>query len=137
VPSNQLRKKIKHHCIQRSSRCVANIPIVHWGKNTIGDFQFTDFFGKPINLTVQLFGLPITFVVDHVIWGGCPTRRRSKSVEKKNRNRGQPRKEKFEEKRVSSMVTVVWTSLGPLPRWVPGPTTRWAPGTTRLALHGI
>jgi hypothetical protein len=32
--------------------------------------------------------------------------------------------------------TVVWTSLGPQPRWVPGPTTRWAPGTTRLALHG-
>jgi hypothetical protein len=32
-------------------------------------------------------------------------------------------------------VGVVWTSLGPLPRWVPGPTTRWAPGTTRLALH--
>jgi hypothetical protein len=31
---------------------------------------------------------------------------------------------------------VVWTSLGRLPRWVPGPTTRWAPGTTRLALHG-
>jgi hypothetical protein len=31
---------------------------------------------------------------------------------------------------------VVWTSLGPLPRWVQGPTTRWAPGTTRLALHG-
>jgi hypothetical protein len=31
---------------------------------------------------------------------------------------------------------VVWISLGPLPRWVPGPTTRWAPGTTRLALHG-
>jgi hypothetical protein len=31
---------------------------------------------------------------------------------------------------------VVWTSLGPLPRWVLGPTTRWAPGTTRLALHG-
>jgi hypothetical protein len=31
---------------------------------------------------------------------------------------------------------VVWTSLGPLPRWVPGPTTRWAPGTTRLVLHG-
>jgi hypothetical protein len=31
---------------------------------------------------------------------------------------------------------VVWTSLGPLPRWVRGPTTRWAPGTTRLALHG-
>jgi hypothetical protein len=25
---------------------------------------------------------------------------------------------------------VVWTSLGPLPRWVPGPTTRWAPGIT-------
>jgi hypothetical protein len=34
------------------------------------------------------------------------------------------------------VVTVVWTSLGPLPQWVPGPTTRWAPGTTRLALHG-
>jgi hypothetical protein len=33
-------------------------------------------------------------------------------------------------------VVVVWTSLGPLPRWVPGPTTRWASGTTRLALHG-
>jgi hypothetical protein len=32
--------------------------------------------------------------------------------------------------------SVVWTSLGPLHRWVPGPTTRWAPGTTRLALHG-
>jgi hypothetical protein len=32
--------------------------------------------------------------------------------------------------------TVVWTSLGPLPRWVPGLTTRWALGTTRLALHG-
>jgi hypothetical protein len=31
---------------------------------------------------------------------------------------------------------VVWTSLGPLPRWIPGPTTRWAPRTTRLALHG-
>jgi hypothetical protein len=30
---------------------------------------------------------------------------------------------------------VVWTSLGPLPRWVLGPTTRWAPGTTRLGLH--
>jgi hypothetical protein len=32
--------------------------------------------------------------------------------------------------------SVVWTSLGPLPQWVPGPTTRWAPRTTRLALHG-
>jgi hypothetical protein len=31
--------------------------------------------------------------------------------------------------------SVVWTSLGPLPLWVPGPTTRWAPRTTRLALH--
>jgi hypothetical protein len=31
---------------------------------------------------------------------------------------------------------VVWTSLGPLPRWVLGPTTRWAPGTTRLVPHG-
>jgi hypothetical protein len=31
---------------------------------------------------------------------------------------------------------VVWTSLGPLPQWVPGPTTRWAPGTTRLGSHG-
>jgi hypothetical protein len=36
----------------------------------------------------------------------------------------------------SSAPSVVWTSLGPLPRWVPGPTTRWAPGATRLALHG-
>jgi hypothetical protein len=32
--------------------------------------------------------------------------------------------------------SVVWTSLGPLPRWVPGLTTRWAPGTTRLVPHG-
>jgi hypothetical protein len=31
--------------------------------------------------------------------------------------------------------SVVWTSLGPLPRWVPGPTTRWAPGTTPLVPH--
>jgi hypothetical protein len=31
---------------------------------------------------------------------------------------------------------VVWTSLVPLPRWVPGPTTRWAPGTSRLVPHG-
>jgi hypothetical protein len=31
---------------------------------------------------------------------------------------------------------VVWTSLDPLHRWVPGPTTRWASRTTRLALHG-
>jgi hypothetical protein len=30
---------------------------------------------------------------------------------------------------------VVWTSLGPLPQWVPGPATRWAPGTTRLVPH--
>jgi hypothetical protein len=30
----------------------------------------------------------------------------------------------------SGVAGVVWTSLGPLPRWVPGPTTRWAPGTT-------
>jgi hypothetical protein len=36
----------------------------------------------------------------------------------------------------NNLARVVWTSLGPLPRWVPGPTTRWAPGTTRLALHG-
>jgi hypothetical protein len=33
-------------------------------------------------------------------------------------------------------VAVVWTSLGPLPQWVPGPTARWAPGTTRLVPHG-
>jgi hypothetical protein len=37
--------------------------------------------------------------------------------------------------RAAAKDGVVWTSLGPLPRWVPGPTTRWAPGTTRLALH--
>jgi hypothetical protein len=36
----------------------------------------------------------------------------------------------------STQGLVVWTSLGPLPRWVPGPTTRWSPGTTRLVLHG-
>jgi hypothetical protein len=32
-------------------------------------------------------------------------------------------------------VGIVWTSLGPLPRWVPEPTTRWAPGTTQLVPH--
>jgi hypothetical protein len=32
--------------------------------------------------------------------------------------------------------SVIWTSLGPLLRWVPRPTTRWAPGTTQLGLHG-
>jgi hypothetical protein len=32
--------------------------------------------------------------------------------------------------------SVIWTSLGPLPRWVPRLTTRWAPGTTRLGSHG-
>jgi hypothetical protein len=36
----------------------------------------------------------------------------------------------------SAAPPVVWTSLGPLPRWVPGPTTQWAPRTTRLGLHG-
>jgi hypothetical protein len=38
--------------------------------------------------------------------------------------------------RSTSGTSVVWISLGPLPRWVPGPTTRWAPGTTRLVPHG-
>jgi hypothetical protein len=33
-------------------------------------------------------------------------------------------------------VSVIWTSLGPLPRWVPELTTWWAPRTTRLVLHG-
>jgi hypothetical protein len=37
--------------------------------------------------------------------------------------------------RPPTAAAVVWTSLGPLPRWVPRPTTRWAPGTTRLPLH--
>jgi predicted ATP-grasp superfamily ATP-dependent carboligase len=36
----------------------------------------------------------------------------------------------------STQGLVVWTSLCPLLRWVPGPTTQWAPGTTRLELHG-
>jgi hypothetical protein len=36
----------------------------------------------------------------------------------------------------STQGLVVWTFLGPLPRWVPGLTTRWAPGTTRLVPHG-
>jgi hypothetical protein len=35
----------------------------------------------------------------------------------------------------STRGLVVWTSLGPLPRWVPGLNTRWAPGTTRLGSH--
>jgi hypothetical protein len=33
------------------------------------------------------------------------------------------------------LESVLWTSLGPLPQWVPGPTTRWVPETTRLALR--
>jgi hypothetical protein len=37
--------------------------------------------------------------------------------------------------RKGDLPNVVWTSLGPLPRWVPGPTTQWAPGTTRLVPH--
>jgi hypothetical protein len=37
--------------------------------------------------------------------------------------------------RKNKAKSVVWTSLGPLPRWVPGPTTRWAPETTRLVPH--
>jgi hypothetical protein len=37
---------------------------------------------------------------------------------------------------LASGGSVVWTSLGPLPRWIPGPTTWWAPGTTRLVPHG-
>jgi hypothetical protein len=53
----------------------------------------------------------------------------------------QVEKENILEGKIDSLMRrlekiVVWTSLGPLPRWVPGPTTRWAPGTTRLALHG-
>jgi hypothetical protein len=35
---------------------------------------------------------------------------------------------------------VVWTSLGPLPRWVPEPTTRWAlglPDLCRTAPDGV
>jgi transposase InsO family protein len=35
------------------------------------------------------------------------------------------------------ILSVVWTSLGSLPWWVPGLTTQWAPGTPRLELHGI
>jgi hypothetical protein len=31
---------------------------------------------------------------------------------------------------VKEEVAVVWTSMGPLLRWVPRPTIRWAPGTT-------
>jgi hypothetical protein len=36
---------------------------------------------------------------------------------------------------IEGEVAVVWTSLGPLPQWVPGLTTRWAPMTTRLVPH--
>jgi hypothetical protein len=36
----------------------------------------------------------------------------------------------------STRGLVIWPSLGPLLRWVPGLTTRWACGTTRLVLHG-
>jgi hypothetical protein len=35
----------------------------------------------------------------------------------------------------STRGLVIWTSMGPSPRWVPGPTTRWAPRTTRLVPH--
>jgi hypothetical protein len=33
-------------------------------------------------------------------------------------------------------AAVLWTSLGPILRWVLEPTTRWAPRTTQLMLHG-
>jgi hypothetical protein len=33
-------------------------------------------------------------------------------------------------RRNPTLGAVVWTSMGPLPRWVPRPTTRWAPVTT-------
>jgi hypothetical protein len=38
-------------------------------------------------------------------------------------------------KELEEAALVVWTSLDPLPRWIPGPTTQWVLGTTRLALH--
>jgi hypothetical protein len=34
----------------------------------------------------------------------------------------------------STRELVIWTSLGPLLRLVPGPTTRWAPRTTQLGM---
>jgi hypothetical protein len=37
---------------------------------------------------------------------------------------------------IKTASSVVWTSLGPILRRVPGPTTVWALGTTRLELHG-
>jgi hypothetical protein len=46
------------------------------------------------------------------------------------------RDSRLESRNHGILERVVWTSLGPLPRWVPGPTTRWAPGTTRLVPHG-
>jgi hypothetical protein len=61
------------------------------------------------------------------------TRTRESNVTTLSQNRTLSSRKNLTRKR---MKDVVWTSLGPLPRWVPGPTTRWAPGTTRLALHG-
>jgi hypothetical protein len=55
----------------------------------------------------------------------------SSRFKKKKTNDKRRRDDNF----VVAVECVVWTSLGPLHRWVPGPTTRWAPGTTRLALH--
>jgi hypothetical protein len=42
----------------------------------------------------------------------------------------------FKGDKADDALAVIWTSLGPLPRWVPGPTNRWAPGITRLVPHG-
>jgi hypothetical protein len=63
--------------------------------------------------------------------GRIPTRRRcrGRAEEVAREGRGRARAGKCD-------AVVVWASLGPLPRWVPGPTTRWALGTTWLALHG-
>jgi hypothetical protein len=54
----------------------------------------------------------------------------------KTRSLESSKRKRRSSEQISDAELVVWTSLGPLPRWVPGPTTRWAPGTTRLALHG-
>jgi hypothetical protein len=53
-------------------------------------------------------------------------------IAKRDRNDNRNKRKKAGEHGVS----VVWTSLGPLPRWVPRQTTRWAPGTTWLVPHG-
>jgi hypothetical protein len=61
----------------------------------------------------------------------APSTKEGPSLSRKKRNKGASTVDRNEErlsderKKVPLDEIVVWTSLGPLPRWVPGPTTWW------------